>query len=86
MRMGAEKVTAQQLEGFGPGVVERLRKTVEEETAAIAAFGRVDYEAFHARKSLGLLEVRRLLGACNEQPPARLCAAWQRTGIHWLVA
>lgn len=75
MRMDVEEAAARELEGFGPGVVERLRRAVEEETAAIAAFGRVDYEAFHARKSQGLLEVIRLLSACNERPPSRLCEA-----------
>lgn len=75
MRNDAGEVTARELEGFGPNVIERLRRTVEEETAAVTACGRVDYEAFHARKSQGLLEVRRLLNACNERPPARLCEA-----------
>lgn len=41
-------------------VVERLLGVLDEENAAIARRGPIDYDAFNRRKSQGLLELNRL--------------------------
>jgi uncharacterized membrane protein YccC len=40
-------------------VIDRLARTLDEENAAIARRGPVDYDAFNHRKSQGLLELNR---------------------------
>jgi hypothetical protein len=44
-------------------VVDRLRRTLEEENEDIARRGSVDYHAYNLRKSQGLLELKRLAPA-----------------------
>ncbi len=47
-------------------IVERLRQTVGEETADIAAGRPVAYQAYSLRKNQGLLELNRLLPALGQ--------------------
>ncbi len=44
-------------------VVDRLRRTLDEENEDIARRGSVDYHAYNLRKSQGLLELKRLAPA-----------------------
>ena len=59
-------------------VVERVRSTIEAENQELARDRVIDYQAHSQRKSQGLLELNRLLGALShvhDHPDARAALA-----------
>ena len=51
----------QERSAFGVTIIDRLRMVIEKETAEVLGRQRVDYDAYSAAKSRGLLEISRLL-------------------------